>query len=236
MAITPEQAFEMAGEMFSSTEDMEFSPIQEAYFEEIEAAQIVINTAADLQAMHGISVSNAEQAMAQAMQESTAADLINSGHYASPFVPLHVSSTTAIDEQGLIEYLGSAIQDTIDNYNPQTNAAGIADAVWGTPPINHVLPMNLQQMIDDAESHNAGVQPLTVETLQQAQTMIDEHNEQEEILVPTFEIASNPTVSLSEIKARRFYIVDGGKYTKPVPEAAWLFDDAENRFKLIDFD
>jgi len=30
----------------------------------------------------------------------------------------------------------------------------------------------------------------------------------EEILVPTFEIAANPTVRLSEIKARRFYIVD----------------------------
>ena len=29
-----------------------------------------------------------------------------------------------------------------------------------------------------------------------------------EILVPTFEIASNPTIMLSEIKARRFYIVD----------------------------
>jgi len=30
----------------------------------------------------------------------------------------------------------------------------------------------------------------------------------QEILVPTFEIASNPTIQLSEIKARRFYIVD----------------------------
>jgi len=30
----------------------------------------------------------------------------------------------------------------------------------------------------------------------------------EEVLVPTFEIAANPTVRLSEIKARRFYIVD----------------------------
>ena len=29
-----------------------------------------------------------------------------------------------------------------------------------------------------------------------------------EVLVPTFEIASNPTIKLSEIKARRFYIVD----------------------------
>jgi hypothetical protein len=32
--------------------------------------------------------------------------------------------------------------------------------------------------------------------------------EGEEILVPTFEIAAHPTVRLSEIKARRFYIVD----------------------------
>jgi len=32
--------------------------------------------------------------------------------------------------------------------------------------------------------------------------------EGEEVLVPTFEIAAHPTVKLSEIKARRFYIVD----------------------------
>ena len=30
----------------------------------------------------------------------------------------------------------------------------------------------------------------------------------EEIMVPTFEIVASPTVYLSEIKARRFYIVD----------------------------
>jgi len=32
--------------------------------------------------------------------------------------------------------------------------------------------------------------------------------EGEEIIVPTFEIATNPTIRLSEVKARRFYIVD----------------------------
>jgi hypothetical protein len=32
--------------------------------------------------------------------------------------------------------------------------------------------------------------------------------EGEEILVPTFEIATNPTIRLSDVKARRFYIVD----------------------------
>ncbi len=36
----------------------------------------------------------------------------------------------------------------------------------------------------------------------------DQIQQGEEILVPTFEIAANPTVRLSEIKARRFYIVD----------------------------
>lgn len=36
----------------------------------------------------------------------------------------------------------------------------------------------------------------------------DQIQEGEEILVPTFEIAANPMVRLSEIKARRFYIVD----------------------------
>jgi hypothetical protein len=36
----------------------------------------------------------------------------------------------------------------------------------------------------------------------------DGFTEGEEILVPTFEIATNPTIRLSEVKARRFYIVD----------------------------
>lgn len=36
----------------------------------------------------------------------------------------------------------------------------------------------------------------------------DQIQEGEEILVPTFEIAANPSVRLSEIKSRRFYIVD----------------------------
>jgi len=36
----------------------------------------------------------------------------------------------------------------------------------------------------------------------------DNITEGEEILVPTFEIATNPTIRLSEVKARRFYIVD----------------------------
>lgn len=36
----------------------------------------------------------------------------------------------------------------------------------------------------------------------------DQIQEGEEILVPTFEIVANPTIRLSEIKARRFYIID----------------------------
>ena len=36
----------------------------------------------------------------------------------------------------------------------------------------------------------------------------DQIQEGEEVIVPTFEIAAHPTVRLSEIKARRFYIVD----------------------------
>ncbi|MFW6028828.1 MAG: HK97-fold major capsid protein [Halanaerobiales bacterium] len=36
----------------------------------------------------------------------------------------------------------------------------------------------------------------------------DQIQEGEEVIVPTFEIAANPTVRLSEIKARRYYIVD----------------------------
>jgi hypothetical protein len=36
----------------------------------------------------------------------------------------------------------------------------------------------------------------------------DQFQEGEEVLVPTFEIAAHPSVRLSEIKARRFYIVD----------------------------
>lgn len=36
----------------------------------------------------------------------------------------------------------------------------------------------------------------------------DQIQQGEEVLVPTWEIAANPTIRLSEIKARRFYIVD----------------------------
>jgi hypothetical protein len=36
----------------------------------------------------------------------------------------------------------------------------------------------------------------------------DQITEGEEILVPTFEIATHPTIRLSEVKARRFFIVD----------------------------
>jgi len=36
----------------------------------------------------------------------------------------------------------------------------------------------------------------------------DKITEGEEVLVPTFEIAVNPQIRLSEIRARRFYIVD----------------------------
>jgi hypothetical protein len=36
----------------------------------------------------------------------------------------------------------------------------------------------------------------------------DQIIEGEEVLVPTFEIATNPTIRISEVKARRFYIVD----------------------------
>jgi hypothetical protein len=39
----------------------------------------------------------------------------------------------------------------------------------------------------------------------------DQIQEGEEVLVPTFEIAAHPTVRMSEIKARRFYIVDRAK-------------------------
>jgi hypothetical protein len=36
----------------------------------------------------------------------------------------------------------------------------------------------------------------------------DRYTEGEEILVPTFEIGANPQIRLSEIKSRRYYIVD----------------------------
>ena len=36
----------------------------------------------------------------------------------------------------------------------------------------------------------------------------DQIQEGEEVLVPTFEIATNPQIRISEVKARRFYIVD----------------------------
>lgn len=79
---------------------------------------------------------------------------------------------------------------------------------------------------------------LVIEMGAEVQQMIDNYptpiNLNETIFAPTFEIASNPTVSLEEIKARRFNLVDGGKYTYISP-TAYLFDDIENRFNLMDF-
>lgn len=48
----------------------------------------------------------------------------------------------------------------------------------------------------------------TAQVISRRGAVPDGITEGEEILVPTFEIATNPTIRLSEIKARRFYIVD----------------------------
>jgi len=48
----------------------------------------------------------------------------------------------------------------------------------------------------------------TAYTVSRRGAVPDQIVEGEEVLVPTFEIATNPQIRLSEIKARRFYIVD----------------------------
>lgn len=48
----------------------------------------------------------------------------------------------------------------------------------------------------------------TATTVARRGGVIESQQEGEEILVPTFEIVTNPTVRISEVKARRFYIVD----------------------------
>jgi hypothetical protein len=56
-------------------------------------------------------------------------------------------------------------------------------------------------------------------------------------LVPTFEVASNPTVRLSEIKGRRFYIVDRSQaevkkeYIRYYKET---YPDIDERWGLLD--
>lgn len=55
--------------------------------------------------------------------------------------------------------------------------------------------------------------------------------EGEEVLVPTFEIATNPTIRLSEVKARRFYIVDRAQIK--AKEAIQKEEDS-NIFRAID--
>ena len=64
-----------------------------------------------------------------------------------------------------------------------------------------------------------------------------------ELLVPSFEIVSNPTVRLSEIRARRFGIVDGpiGLSINISLNEKWLFEEVgeydpiESRFDILDF-
>lgn len=53
----------------------------------------------------------------------------------------------------------------------------------------------------------------------------DRITEGEEVLVPTFEIAANPQIRLSEIKARRFYIVDRAQMK--AKEAIQKLEDTE---------
>ena len=48
----------------------------------------------------------------------------------------------------------------------------------------------------------------TAQVISRRGAVPDNITEGEEILVPTFEIATNPTIRLSEVKARRFFIVD----------------------------
>lgn len=47
------------------------------------------------------------------------------------------------------------------------------------------------------------------------------------IMVPTFEIASNPEIKLSEIKARRFYIILCPDGCLAVWDDEWLNDKKE---------
>lgn len=111
------------------------------------------------------------------MQEVTGAEILNTGLTGHMWAQdIHVSSLIEQhgigQEQELTEYLGTAIQDAIDNYDP-------------TVEVGYVY-------------------------------------------APTFELASNPTIRVDEIKARRFIIFDRF-------ESSYLFDNIENRFKLMDF-
>ncbi len=158
-----------------------------------------------------------------AFQESTGAEILGSGLIGHMWGDnLHVSSTMSEQglmaqhgmmpeqEQGLTGYLGAAIQDTINNYNP--TAATIASHGAALSNIDPPLP-SIEEL--------ASVQPI-------GQQMADAGY----ISSPTFEIVSNPTVSIEEIKKRIFMINDDGEYVK---ETDYLFDNIENRFNLMDF-
>jgi hypothetical protein len=177
MAITPEQAFEMAGEMFE--------PV-------------------------------------------TGQETINSGMYAHMYSPLHVSSVAEEDE--LIIAMGEELLAEINHYgaplqSPQVDQSVESILNTDVQQLEYVpnlienmanltpFPLNFQQMIDDAQSHNMAVAA-------------------GEVLVPTMESTTNPTVSVEEIKSRRFMKNDDGEYIK---ETDYLFDNLQNRFDLMDF-
>jgi hypothetical protein len=66
-----------------------------------------------------------------------------------------------------------------------------------------VIFMN-PQMYDDILAWDASVTP---------------YQEFDELIVPTFEIVTNPTISLQEVQSKRFYIVDrNGNEVPLVPE------------------
>ena len=149
----------------------------------------------------------------QAFQESTGAEILNTGLMGHIWADnIHVSSVMSeqglmeqhgmAQEQELIEYLGAAVQDTINSFDPGN--ASHAAAMSNMDPLPSMADL-------------ASVQPI-------GEQMADMGY----VMAPMFEIASNPTIRLDEIKARRFIIFD------PL-ESSYLFDNIENRFNLMDF-
>lgn len=129
---------------------------------------------------------------------------------------------------------GINIHATNSGATQEATAADIINTgLYANPYIPlHVSPSMAEQQTSEADLIQYMGEELLAEINNYGAPVQSYSQAAQTILAPTFEIASNPTVSIAEIKARRFAINDDGKYVK---ETDYLFDNIENRFNLMDF-
>ncbi len=137
-------------------------------------------------------------------------------------------------QESILEQMIADQQVTVDQQTAQAFQEVSGSEILNNGCYGHLWSSNIH--VSSMMSDEQLVTEIGAEVQQTIENYSTPINLNETIFAPTFEIASNPTIPLEEIKARRFNLVDGGKYIEPISPTAYLFDNIENRFNLIDFD